>query len=156
MSAVIQLTQGQVALVDDADVPLLSTRSWQAQPRRDGQGCYAVSDGVRMHRLLLRAQPGQIVDHRNGDGLDNRRHNLRLGTQSGNCVNRRRTPGRYLRGARPKKGLWQAYIKFGGKQRSLGYFNTEQAAHEAYITEARLLHGDWMPLPPAPTQEPTS
>ena len=45
------------------------------------------------------------------------------------------------------KRKWQAYIKFQGKQRSLGYFKTEQEAHMAYMAEARKIHGDWMPLP---------
>lgn len=146
----VPLTRGQVAVIDASDWPLVNTRSWQASPRRDGQGWYAVSDGVRMHRLLTGARPGEIVDHRDGDGLNNRRLNLRVGTQSGNCVNRKRTPGTHLRGARPKMGRWQSYIKFAGKQRSLGYFATEREAHEAYVIEATRLHGDWMPLPEPP------
>lgn len=148
---IVPLTLGQSAVIDDADAGLVSGVSWQARPRRDGNGFYAVdSSGRRMHRVLTGAKLGEIVDHRDGDGLNNRRGNIRIGTQSGNCVNRRQTPGVYLRGARPKRGLWQAYIKFQGKQRSLGYYKTETAAHEAYMVEAQRLHGDWMPLPPAP------
>ncbi len=160
---IINLTRGLIARIDEHDYPKIAGMAWQAHARRDGKGYYAVSsDGVRMHRLLLDASDSDIVDHRDGDGLNNTRRNLRKGTQSQNCVNRRTTPGGYMRGARPKKGKWQAYIKFQGKQRSLGYFNTEQEAHAAYLEEARKLHGDWMPLPPAPgsvlppTREPTS
>lgn len=151
----VQLTRGQRAVIEAADWPLIANRSWQASRRRDGKGWYAVSDGVKMHRLLMGAKAGDIVDHIDGDGLNNCRSNLRIGTQSGNCVNRKQTPGPHLRGARPKKGLWQAYIKFSGKQRSLGYYATEREAHEAYLVEARRIHGDWMPTSPsaAPQQE---
>lgn len=150
-TATVELTKGKVATIDRADLPLVERHTWQARQRRDGKGFYAVnSSGIRMHRLLLGVWDKRIVDHRDGDGLNNRRSNLRAGTQSGNCVNRRTTPGAFLRGARPKKGKWQAYIKFNGRQRSLGYFDTEAEAHGAYLAEASKLHGDWMPLPSPP------
>ena len=149
--ATIPLTLGQVTIVDEADLPLVERHTWQARPRRDGKGFYAVnSGGTRLHRLLLGVWDDRIVDHIDGDGLNNRRNNLRAGTQSQNCVNRRTTPGKYLRGARPKKGKWQAYIKLAGRQRSLGYFDTQEEAHAAYLAEAVQLHGDWMPLPALP------
>ena len=147
----VPLTLEQAAVIDEVDWPLVARHTWQARRRRDGNGFYAAnSAGTRMHRLLLGVWDTRIVDHRDGDGLNNRRSNLRIGTQSGNCVNRRTTPGDHLRGARPKKGKWQAYIKFSGKQRSLGYYATEREAHEAYLREATRIHGDWMPLPDHP------
>lgn len=150
-TANVALTHGLVALVDASDLSLVAGKTWHARPRRDGKGHYAVSSGgTRMHRLLMGAWDERIVDHRDGDGLNNRRENLRVGTQSGNSVNRRTTPGPYLRGTRPKNGKWQAYIKFQGKQRSLGYYATEQEAHDAYLAEAARMHGEWMPLPPPP------
>jgi hypothetical protein len=148
----VPLTGGLFATIDAADLPLVSRFSWHARPRRDRRGYYAVnSAGTRMHRLLVGAWGREIVDHRDGDGLNNTRRNIRKGTQSQNCVNRQRTPGPHLRGARPKKGLWQAYIKYQGKQKSLGYFATEDDAHAAYLAAAVELHGDWMPLPDPPT-----
>ena len=147
----INLTLGQVAIVDIEDFENVNKISWHATERRDGKGFYAVSSsGIRMHRFLLGAKSGEIVDHVDGNGLNNTRANIRIGTQSQNCVNRKTTPGKHLRGTRPKKGKWQAYIKYKGKQRSLGYFATENLAHLAYLEEASRLHGDWMPLPPAP------
>ena len=148
---IIPLTRGQSAIIDLADSPVVSGRSWQAQFRSDGKGFCAVSDGLRMSRLLTNPSKDQIVDHINGDGLDNRRANLRLGSQSQNCVNRKTTPGPYLRGARPKKNKWQAYIKYRGHQKSLGYFRTEREAHVAYLDAGRKLHGNWMPLPEGPS-----
>lgn len=147
----VQLTHGKVAVIDLIDWSLVSRHTWHARPRRDGKGFYAVNGaGTRMHRLLLGVWDSRIVDHIDGDGLNNRRSNLRAGTQSQNCVNRKETPGRYLRGARPKKGKWQAYIKYQGKQKSLGYFTSEVEAHQAYVAAAIELHQDWMPLPAPP------
>jgi HNH endonuclease len=148
------LTRGQCTEIDDLDFDKIRIFTWHATQRRDGRGWYAKStQGIRMHRLLLNPPSGLIVDHINGDGLDNRRTNLRIGTQSNNCVNRLRTPGKFLRGARPKKNRWQASIKLNGKQRHLGYFASELEAHNAYLVEATRLYGDWMPLPSPPSKE---
>lgn len=152
----IPLTQGQEAIIDLADLHLVERGAWHARPRRDGKGYYAANSlGIRMHRLLMNAPQEKIVDHIDGDGLNNRRSNLRIGTQSQNCVNRRMVKGRYLCGARPKRGKWQSYIKYKGRQKSLGYFDAEYLAHAAYLAAARDLHGDWMPLPTPPQEEAT-
>lgn len=150
----VPLTLGKVAIIDVADLSLIARHTWHARPRRDRRTYYAVNaSGIRMHRLLLGVWDKRVVDHIDGDGLNNRRRNLRAGTQSQNCVNRKQTPGKYLRGTRPKKGKWQSYIKYAGRQRSLGYFATEIEAHEAYLVEAKRLHGVWMPLPPPPPEQ---
>lgn len=89
--AEIQLTQSRVALIDDADLPLVLGRSWRAQ--KSGNKWYARSGGRRsrtvyMHRLILGLKPAERdVDHINGDGLDNRRRNLRRATRSQNSAN---------------------------------------------------------------------
>ncbi|WP_368920017.1 HNH endonuclease [Citrobacter sp. RHB21-C01] len=150
----IDLTLGQVAIVDERDYEMLSKVKWHATKRRDGKGYYAKnSKGERMHRYIMGVSDGRIVDHIDGDGLNNARANLRIGNQSQNCVNRKTTPGVRLRGVRKKKDLWQAYIKYQGRQKSLGYFKTEVEAHDAYLAEAIRLHGSWMPLPAAPQLE---
>lgn len=149
--AMIKLTHGLFSEIDDDDLHLVADKKWHASSRRDGKGFYAVSsNGTRMHRLLLGVCDDRVVDHKDGNGLNNKRENIRAGTQSQNCVNRLSTPGPHMRGARPKKGRWQAYIKYQGKQTSIGYFATEQEAHNAYLLEAKRLHGDWMPLPEPP------
>ena len=86
MSKTIPLTQGKVAIVDDADFDWLNQWKWYAIHRRSIW--YAEtrdrSTGrcIRMHRLITKVQPDLQVDHRNRDGLDNRRCNLRCCTNS--------------------------------------------------------------------------
>ena len=147
----IPLTLGQQAIISEPDLSLIAPHSWHARPRRDRKGFYAVNNsGIRMHRLLLGVWDKRIVDHINGDGLDNRRENLRAGTQAQNCINRRQTPGDLPRGVSQKGRKYRAQIKQAGRYVSLGYFDTPEAAHAAYMTAAIRLHGDWMPLPAPP------
>jgi len=147
----IKLTKGLVTIVDDADYELLSKIKWQAVKRSDGKGWYAVSKGgIRMHRLIMGVTDDRIVDHRDGDGLKNKRDNLRIGNQSKNCVNRKTTPGKHLRGVVKRNNKYRATIKLNGKTNHLGYFHTELEAHEAYLQAATKAHGDWMPLPNKP------
>lgn len=94
-------------------------------------------------------EPGGLVDHINGDRLDNRIENLRMATYSQNSANAKRhsrnTSG--LKGASKviKKGRWtgrwQASITFQRKQINLGYFGTKEEAHEAYMDAARKYQG---------------
>ncbi len=145
-SALVSLTLGMHAIVDADDVRLLLGTSWQARWRHDGKTAYASSNrGVRMHRLILGAQPDQLVDHRDHDGLNNRRKNLRLATHTQNSVNRRTQPGRNLKGAFPHRQKWCARIKIAGRSVHIGSFDTEAAAHEAYLVRVAAEHGEFAP-----------
>lgn len=90
----IPLTQGLYALVDAADYELLAKYSWHAKPDRNTVYARTRIPGggprMLMHRLLTGAQSGQLVDHINGNGLDNRRANLRLCTAAENIRNKQR------------------------------------------------------------------
>ena len=84
----------------------------------------------------MKAEPGQYVDHINGDRLDNRKENLRFCTLSQNSMNKR---GRSSRTSKYKgvcyakrRNKWQASIRVDGKERFLGYFNNEEDAAKAY------------------------
>lgn len=88
----IQLSRGMVALVDEADFAAVNTSRWSFQPnRRIGYAIRGVrdSDGKYrsqlMHRFIMDAPAGEFVDHINGNGLDNRRANLRLCTSPFGC-----------------------------------------------------------------------
>src|SRR4051794_22128886 len=85
----VVLTGGFVALIDDQDAHLVSPLKWRVLHGRNTS--YAISRSaerfVYMHRLILGAKRGEAVDHRNHDGLDNRRANLRIASPSENAAN---------------------------------------------------------------------
>ena len=89
----ITLTQGLEATLDDADAVLVGDYKWHAHRSGPDRRAYAATwDGERivlMHRMLMSPPIGMEVDHVNGDGLDNRRANLRLATHRQNMANRR-------------------------------------------------------------------
>lgn len=153
--ALVTLTRGHVAIIDAADVPLVAGRDWSA--RETPRAVYAVgqepSDGrfklVQLHRVILAAPDGLMVDHRNGDGLDCRRGNLRLATNTQN-QHHRVSPGRGASGLlgctfHPHSGLWQARIRHEGRRVLVGYYSTAEEAHHAYLGKAAQLRGEFAP-----------
>jgi len=140
------------AIVDDEDFDRVAAFRWYVEKDAGRVYARAVIGGkvVRMHRFLTTAQPGQLVDHRDGDGLNNTRENLRPCTHSQNSANRRKrssTRSRY-KGIRWHKRdqRWQAVIYARGHSHHLGNFATERAAALAYNAAARRLHGEFASL----------
>jgi hypothetical protein len=150
----LTMTSGHTLVVDDADASIAASRSWQAQPGKSGT-FYAAGliDGkkVYLHRLIMQAGQGQRVDHINGNGLDNRRDNLRLCSNAENMRNMRVSP---LRGSSAFKGVswnrrrnkWRAYIVKDGRQLSIGYFTNESDAARSYDRTAALMFGQFANL----------
>lgn len=149
----IPLTQGQFALVDDADYEKLSQWKWYALWAKNTQSFYAMrrdgSQRVRMHRFILGLNTGdpRQTDHRNRDTLDNRRSNLRIASASQNAANRRRqmnsktkVKGVHFERDRQK---WRARICVNGKYHDLGRFNTLEAASSAYKSAAESFFGEF-------------
>ncbi len=136
MSKTIPLTRGLVAIVDDEDYEWLSQYNWHAQ--RSGQRWYAMQrGGIAMHRWVMRTPPGMHTDHISGEGLDNRRANLRIVTCAQNLHNRtRKQAGCTARfhGVNWDKDskCWRARIMRNGRRVSLGNFDCEYAAAGAY------------------------
>lgn len=103
-----------------------------------------------MHRLIMEAKQQQKVDHINGDGLDNRKENLRFATTSENAMNKCSTKNK----SSSYKGVswykrykkWQAQIKFKGKSIYIGIFDTEIEAAKAYDNKAKELFGEFAKL----------
>jgi hypothetical protein len=147
----IPLTQGQVALVDDADYPIIASYKWFAARSQQGT-YYAVRHPnkykpmVIMHRVIMGCSTASmIIDHIDGNGLNNQRTNLRFATARLNGLNRfRRKP--------TKKNLpvgvsqshrmtrYAAYVQIKGKSVHLGCFDTsEQASHAHYIKQQQLI-----------------
>ncbi len=159
MAKEIPLSQGKVALVDDADYEWLMGYKWHYLTL----GYAAVSNGrgksILMHRLILDAPPEFKVDHINQDKLDNQRHNLRFCTMSQNLSNRgkvRNNTSGY-KGVFQLKGRkdWFSQIKVKGKIIYLGYFKTREEAALAYNNAAVLHHGEFARLNEIlPTFEP--
>lgn len=137
----IKTTQGKYIAVDDEDYENLSRCNWYTT-----QGKYTFyahgrlervgkSPLVLMHRLLMGEPEDMQVDHRDGNGLNNQRHNLRICTNSQNAMNQRKT-----RGSSQYKGVswykagskWSAQIKWGGKLRHLGYRDSEVECAKLY------------------------
>ena len=153
----IPLTQGKEALVDDCDFDWLMQWNWNAC--RNGKTFYARrteyqggQHTVLMHVEIARQiaiEAGQI-DHRNRNGLDNRRHNLRAANASQNAANQVRyennTSG--ITGVYWVKASQEWRVKVGFHNRSIhgGYFPTREAAKRARNDLAKSLHGDYAVL----------
>lgn len=149
----VELTQGKTTFVDEGDWARLKDCTWFALKeknnwyargyRRLGFRRYKT---VGMHRAIMEAKDGIDVDHINGDGLDNRRANLRLCTRGQNLLNARsrlgasKHKGVYFNKRRKK---WVARIALRGKAKTLGYFENETTAAMVYDDAARALHGEF-------------
>jgi len=139
----IPLTQGKVTTVDDADYDSLIRHKWSVRESRPGQVSYASAcigkKQVSMHRMLLCLGSGdkRIVDHINGNGLDNRRENIRICSVAENARNMKRICGKT-----PYKGVYfckretrkqyTACVTVGKKRIGCGMFFTPLEAAMAY------------------------
>ena len=149
----IQLSQGKIATVDDLDYEQLNQYKWHAQKCRSGW-CAARNELNRstrrrtiilMHRAIMQASPGVQIDHYNGNGLDNRRSNLRCCTNSQNQMNSKKRASSTSR----FKGVswdsvnrkWRADITINYRGRNLGRFESELDAARTYNKAASELFG---------------
>lgn len=144
----IPLTRGIVAVIDQCDHHLIPGR-WQVQDAKTAHTFYAKqtyenSEGRTvsqfMHRLITAAPPRIQVDHKNHNGLDNRRENLRVCTGSQNMANTGPRVGRF-KGVDfcQNKRAWRAQFS----QRFLGHYDTEEEAAIAYNVAAYSAHGEF-------------
>ena len=147
----IPLTRGLHAIVDAEDYERLSQYKWYAAISNNGT-FYArrnSPDGVvSMHRTIMQAPDGKVVDHINGNGLDNRRCNLRICTQYENALNSRpRVDSKSrFKGVVPHGDKWRARV--GGEH--VGLFDDEIEAAKARDREALRQYGEhaWLNFPP--------
>jgi hypothetical protein len=147
----IELTQGQVALVDDEDYDwLVAMGSWYAHrsrntfyaKRRSGQ------PKLRMHRVIMGVtDPATKVDHEDCNGLNNQRSNLRVATTVQNARNRGKTSANTsgYKGVTWVKNdrRWKAQIMVAGKQIFLGNYTDPASAAAAYDAASIKLHGEF-------------
>jgi hypothetical protein len=103
-----------------------------------------------MHREVLKAPKGALVDHINHNGLDNRRANLRFVTAGQNCWNARKKRGcsSKYKGVyfQKRSRRWLANIIYRGERIFLGCFDDEQSAARAYDEKAKQLFGQYATL----------
>lgn len=156
----IELTKGKAAIVDDKDFEWLSKLSWHAAKRK--QTWYAATriyDTNRghiayMHRLLTGAQKGEKVDHRDRNGLNNRRSNLRPCNSLQNCMNKGPLKNKRSRfkGVQfvNKLRKWCAEITVLGHRKRLGVFVRQRDAAIAYNEAALKEFGEFAYLNPVP------
>ena len=144
MSKRIQLTQGKYAIVDAKDYVRLNRHKWCAV--RDKGTFYAmrtsrkngIKRNIRMHREIMCALPGIGIDHLNGNGLDNRKSNLRICTRAQNQWNRHSVKPAIgnIWWAKERK-QFRAAITTNGKRKYLGQYKYKADAIKAYQKVAK-------------------
>jgi hypothetical protein len=152
----IPLTQGKFALVDDEDFEYLNQYKWCAvtKKRKDGnEGTfYAITHpGIRMHRLIMNAPKELEVDHIDGDGLNNQKHNLRNCTRLQNVLNQKiqqtnKKTSKYRGVLWNGKRNWRVQIQYKSKVYYLGYFVCEEEAARCWDKKAEELFGEFARL----------
>ncbi len=144
MSKLIELTKGFSAVVDDEDYKMLRDFKWRVQSKPGSDILYAVRtqhnrDGttrhIRMHRQIMRALPGEEIDHRNRNGLYNCKSNLRFCNTQQNCLNRpkRKDNTSGFIGVNRMKSRWAVNIREKG--RSIFFFWGFDIEECAYIRD---------------------
>jgi hypothetical protein len=147
------LSNGVSVVIDSADLPLIAPYRWHAHAPRGIWYAYRharTTDGrgtTQMMHTLLTGWP--LVDHRNGNGMDNRRANLRQASVRENAQNMRAKSGTSL-----FKGVswlnrdrqWRVQIRVVGRRIHVGQFNDETDAARAYDAAARIHHGPFAAL----------
>lgn len=146
MTAQIPLSNGGFAIVDQEDVERLSAFKWFRR-RNHGTTDYALTTArgpqLTMHRVIMGAVPGQFIDHINGDGLDNRKANLRFCSIQQNAANMKPRTGGRKGVSLTKHGTYRAFIHVAGKQIGLGHFASEDDAARAYDRAAKEHFGEF-------------
>lgn len=146
--AKVELTRGFEAIIDAGDVPIVQGHKWAVLTTPTGH-VYAARTAskktVLMHRILLNAPRGLQVDHVDGNGLNNRRGNIRLATPALNQANKAVDPRNKLgiKGVSKKNNRFSATITPNGKKIHLGRYDTTAEAAAAYRGAAAALWGNY-------------
>jgi HNH endonuclease len=149
----VELSQGFTAFIDDGDFELINNYKWHVSlvgSKVKQAMCNTVINGkptkLSMHRLLMKPLVLEVVDHIDGNPLNNQKCNLRLCSPTENQYNRPRT----INNQSAYKGVWEtpsgkfrSYIKVDSKRINLGTFTTAELASKAYKDASKQLHGQF-------------
>jgi hypothetical protein len=139
-----------IALIDTSDLPTVEAFSGKWYGLRSGNVVYVLlvngKEQLRLHRVIMNPHDNQIVDHKNRDGLDNRKINLRLcskgeNNQNKNIAKNNKSGYRGVSLYKPN-GRWIARLMVERKAIHLGYFDTPEEANEAVLAAREA----WMPF----------
>ena len=150
----IKLTQNKVALVDDSDFEWLNKLTWCAAKRKHTYYAYTTNlkgkrgSTIAMHRLIMETPIGKRVDHKDHNGLNCQRNNMR------NCTNRENQMNKTPHGSSKYLGVsfckinnnYHAQIRINGNNTHIGYYKNEIDAALAYNEKAKIHHGEFANL----------
>lgn len=154
--AEVLTTKDQWAKISIEDAAVISCYKWHADYNNHTNSFYAKSEirdenGIRhhvsMHRLIMNAKKGEIVDHINGNTMDDSRINLRIVTRCQNAQNHKmsslNTSGTTGVTYRKENGKWRAYYSLNGKKHYLGDYLSKEEAIEAREKVIENAYGDF-------------
>jgi hypothetical protein len=132
----IPLTQGEFAIIDDEDAEKVIGIKWSVVKPNPKNWYARNSKHGYLHRFLMDAPEGMTVDHKDGNGLDCRRSNMRIVPHGLNIANKRKssnnTSGYTGVTFCKQTGKWRANIMIDRKYKCLGRYDTPELASEAY------------------------
>jgi hypothetical protein len=154
----IKLTQEKYAMVSQEDFEEINKHKWSAVNNHN-ETYYAIrgiyinrrKKRIIMHREIMKPKAGFVVDHKDGDGLNNTRENLRIVTAAENAYNRKKhknkCSSKYKGVSREKDSKkWRAIINYKGIPIRLGFFDSEIEAAKAYDDAAKELYREYAKL----------
>jgi len=155
----IPLTQGMCALADDEDYEYLNQWKWYAAKQHNGYYAFRsdYSTGkvktIRMHKEILTEE--KDIDHKDGNGLNNQKYNIRYCTHPQNHQNRKhhKNCSSIYKGVSLCFSKWRAQIMFDGKVKHLGLFSEEKEAALAYDKKAMEVFGVFARVNFSPMEE---
>lgn len=147
----LALSRGMFAVVDAEDYARVKDFKWSAVQAESGlfyAARWVKRRQIYLHRFITDAADGARIDHRDGDGLNCRKENLRVATAAQNMANKVRPKNgkNRFRGVLKNHGKWSACIVANCVRYNLGYFDTEEWAAMAYDAKAREVHGEFARL----------